>query len=329
MICGEGTMALRETIERILTDYPQAKTASLEGHPLAQFIRGEAETTVLAALGELGAGLVVEGSPGQGHWAAVPWISVFDPAITTSATRGYYVVYLFHAHEPVVHLSLNQGTTAVREEFAGKAREVLADRAEFMRKRVAEYGALLPVQIIDLGSNARLPGDYVAGHALGTTYTLDALPTEETLRTDLQNVVRAYRALTYRGGIEGDVEPQAELEDEFKIPAQATVIETRKYAFHRKVERNPTAAKQAKKFHGTRCQACDLDFVERYGAIGKGFIEAHHLRSIASLEEGVAVTYDLANDFAVLCANCHRMIHKSDDPSDLNKFRLMVQSIKS
>jgi predicted HNH restriction endonuclease len=44
---------------------------------------------------------------------------------------------------------------------------------------------------------------------------------------------------------------------------------------------------------------------------------------------GVAVTYDVAADFAVLCANCHRMIHKSDDPSDLNKFRDMVQSNKT
>jgi 5-methylcytosine-specific restriction protein A len=216
-----------------------------------------------------------------------------------------------------------------REEFAGKAREVLADRAEFMRKRVADFGALLPIQTIDLGSNARLPGDYVAGHALGVSYALNALPTEATLRTDLQNVVRAYRALTFRGGIEGDVEPQAELEDEFKIPAQATVIETRKYAFHRKVERNRTAAKQAKKFHGTICQACDFDFEKRYGAIGKGFIEAHHLKPIATLEEGVAVTYDVAADFAVLCANCHRMIHKSDNPSDLIKFRELVRSNKS
>jgi 5-methylcytosine-specific restriction protein A len=149
------------------------------------------------------------------------------------------------------------------------------------------------------------------------------------LRTDLQNVVRAYRALTFRGGIEGDVEPQAEIEDEFKIPAQATVVETRTYAFHRKIERNRTAAKQAKKFHGTVCQACDLDFEKRYGAIGKGFIEAHHLKPIATLEEGVAVTYDVAADFAVLCANCHRMIHRSDDSSDLNKFREMVQSNKS
>ena len=55
------------------------------------------------ALGELGAGLLVEGSAGAGNWAAVPWISVFDPAITTSATRGYYLVYLFHVNNPVVH----------------------------------------------------------------------------------------------------------------------------------------------------------------------------------------------------------------------------------
>jgi len=103
----------------------------------------------------------------------------------------------------------------------------------------------------------------------------------------------------------------------------------RKYAFHRKVERNPTAARQAKKFHGLRCQACDLDFEERYGEIGKGFIEAHHLKPISTLEEGIAVTYDVAADFAVLCANCHRMIHRSDDPSNLSLFKKNLAAIKS
>jgi hypothetical protein len=60
--------------------------------------------SVKDALGELGAGFLVEGSAGAGNWAAVPWLSVFDPAITTAATHGYYVVYLFHGREPVVHL---------------------------------------------------------------------------------------------------------------------------------------------------------------------------------------------------------------------------------
>ena len=256
----------------------------------------------------------------------MPWISVFDPAITTSATRGYYVVYLFHAEKPLVHLSLNQGTTAVREEFASKTRAVLADRAELMRKRVSDFAQPLPVTTIELGSDARLPGDYVAGHALGATYALEALPDELTLRTDLQTIVRAYRALNYRGGVEGDVETQSDVTEEFNIAPQATIVETRKYVYHRKIERNRTAAKNAKKFHGTTCQACELNFGKRYGDIGEGFIEAHHLKPIGTLEEGVPIKYDVAADFAVLCANCHRMIHRTEDPSDLEGFKKRITS---
>jgi 5-methylcytosine-specific restriction protein A len=76
-----------------------------------------------------------------------------------------------------------------------------------------------------------------------------------------------------------------------------------------------------------RCQACDLKFKERYGVIGKGFIEAHHLRPIASLKEQMAASYDVATDFVVLCANCHRMVHRTADPSDLGTFRKMLKSV--
>jgi 5-methylcytosine-specific restriction enzyme A len=223
-----------------------------------------------------------------------------------------------------LHLSLNQGTTAVREEFGARARDVLSDRAEFMRKRLADYQANLSANAIELGSNARLPGDYVAGHAIGATYNLNTLPDETVLQGDLRNIVRAYRALTYRGGIEGDMEPQSELATEFNIPAQASITETRKYGYHRKIERNRTASKNAKKFHGTACQACELQFAERYGPLGEGFIEAHHLKPIGALEEGKPVQYDIAADFAVLCANCHRMIHRTTDPSNLAGFKALI-----
>ena len=169
-------MPLRETLRTVLTDYQKAKAQPPKGHPLGNFIRHGAEDAVAEGLGESAEGLIVEGSAGKGPWAAVPWISVFDPAITTSATEGYYVVYLFHVGEPIVHLSLNQGTTKVRAEFRARTREILQDRADLMRKRVAEFAPALPVSEIDLGSDARLPGDYVAGHALGKTYTLDTLP---------------------------------------------------------------------------------------------------------------------------------------------------------
>jgi hypothetical protein len=37
-------------------------------------------------------------------------------------------------------------------------------------------------------------------------------------------------------------------------------------------------------------------------------------RPNSSLEEGSVITYNAASDFAVLCSNCHRMIHRSKDP---------------
>jgi 5-methylcytosine-specific restriction protein A len=228
-------------------------------------------------------------------------------------------------NEPIVYLSLNQGTTSVREEFGARAREILQDRGDLIRKRVAEFSEALPIDKIELGSDARLPGDYAAGHSLGAIYSLVTLPDEARLRSDLQTIVRAYRALIYRGGTDAEAESQTEIADEFAIPPQASITETRKYAYHRKVERNRTAARFAKKFHGNRCQAWNLDFAERYGDIGKGFIEAHHLRPIATLEEGVPVKYDAAADFAVLCSNCHRMIHRTDDPSDLATFRKLIK----
>jgi 5-methylcytosine-specific restriction protein A len=152
---------------------------------------------------------------------------------------------------------------------------------------VADFAEALPVTTVDLGSMDRLPGNYVAGHALGIRYTLGTLPDEATLRADLQSAVRAYKALTFRGGLDADVETQTEVADEFGLPSSTTVTETRKYAYHRKVERNRTATKKAKEFHGTRCQACDLSFSERYGELGEGFIEAHHLKPISSLEGGL------------------------------------------
>ena len=149
------------------------------------------------------------------------------------------------------------------------------------------------------------------------------------LRADLQSIVRAYRALTFRGGVDADVEPQNDLAEEFNLPTSTTVIETRKYAFHRKIERNRTAAKQAKNSTASSVRPAILILPKRYGAIGKGFIEAHHLKAISALEEGVAVHYDVAANFAVLCSNCHRMIYRSADPSDLATFRALMQSNKT
>ena len=56
------------------------------------------------------------------------------------------------------------------------------------------------------------------------------------------------------------------------------------------------------------CEACGFDFAQHYGARGEGFIECHHTKPVATLAEGHKTHVD---DLALLCANCHRMIHRS------------------
>lgn len=52
---------------------------------------------------------------------------------------------------------------------------------------------------------------------------------------------------------------------------------------------------------------CGFEFERTYGPLGEGFAEVHHLHPLASLSAGTRVSL---NDLAVVCANCHRMIHR-------------------
>jgi 5-methylcytosine-specific restriction enzyme A len=133
---GEINLPLRDALIRVLDELPQARSETYAGHSLARFIRDEAAGSMQEALGSMGKGTQAHGSAGAGQWAAIPWVAVFDELVTDSATRGYYLVYLFHISRPIVHLSLNQGTTATRAEFKGRTREVLRDRASLMRRRL-------------------------------------------------------------------------------------------------------------------------------------------------------------------------------------------------
>lgn len=66
--------------------------------------------------------------------------------------------------------------------------------------------------------------------------------------------------------------------------------------------------KQTIKKHGKlACEVCKFDFSVRYGERGNGFIECHHTKPVATLASGQKTHID---DLALVCANCHRMIHR-------------------
>src|SRR5271167_2011588 len=57
-----------------------------------------------------------------------------------------------------------------------------------------------------------------------------------------------------------------------------------------------------------RCEVpgCRFDFESVYGEVEAGFAEVHHLRPLAEMDGSVETTLDVP---AVVCANCHRMLH--------------------
>jgi 5-methylcytosine-specific restriction enzyme A len=316
-----GRGVLRNVIQKIAVEYPNVIGEPFARHPLADFIRRDAVEELHPVISAQGRRFRCKGSAGNGNFAAVPWIAVFDEIVTSSAITGYYVVYLFSTNG-TVHLSLNQGTTAVRQEFGRQAPMVLADRASLMRARLPEFTSLLPVSKIDLHVPARLPRDYEFGHAIGCTYQIDALPGDNELSADLSNCLSAYATLTFRGGLEPSLEPTLGLD--LDRAGGVNLVEMRRYRLHRTIERNYRLAEAAKAILGSQCRVCGFSFEAVYGELGAGFIEAHHLRPISTLEENVAIPIDPGADFAVLCSNCHRMIHRLGAPSDLNGLRALL-----
>ena len=75
-----------------------------------------------------------------------------------------------------------------------------------------------------------------------------------------------------------------------------------------KYERSSKNREAAIRIHGTKCMICGFDFGQKYGELGKGYIEVHHIKPLATLEQEVVINPE--TDLICVCANCHRMLHR-------------------
>ena len=86
-----------------------------------------------------------------------------------------------------------------------------------------------------------------------------------------------------------------------------------KEGLHKSRERNTKLVKQVKaealeKYGNLECQCCGFDFLKTYGQLGSEFIEAHHTLPISELHVNGGNTK--LEDIALVCSNCHRMLHR-------------------
>jgi 5-methylcytosine-specific restriction enzyme A len=155
-----------------------------------------------------------------------------------------------------------------------------------------------------------------AGSKLDVEVWNDFSANRQLLQSVAQGIRAAYRTTDYKApAVIIAIEPEAEFPEGRILTG-----------VHIQRERNQTLVEKKKKWVQEKygvlaCEVCGFDFEKVYGGIGKGFAECHHLIPLSQL---MNVTTTKLSDLAILCANCHRMVHRARPPLSVEALRELV-----
>ena len=88
-------------------------------------------------------------------------------------------------------------------------------------------------------------------------------------------------------------------------------------------ERNSQARNACIEYYGAECRICGMNFYEKYGDIGEGFIHVHHIKPLGEIGEKYKV--DPIKDLCPVCPNCHAMIHMRKPPYGIEELKAMLK----
>ena len=185
---------MREFIAKILNEYISAKNEPFAGHSLGAYFRN----TIPGIIYDTGLvnknDYLITGSVGQGNWAMVPWVCIFDRSITTSATKGVYIVYLLEKSGQSLYLTFNQGCTEIRSSHSKRETiQIMRAKAAEIMERIDSRGFRTD-EDINLGDGLTELGElYQKGTIFYKEYRRDAIPNETELRDDLSKMMEIYQ----------------------------------------------------------------------------------------------------------------------------------------
>jgi 5-methylcytosine-specific restriction enzyme A len=98
------------------------------------------------------------------------------------------------------------------------------------------------------------------------------------------------------------------------------------YKMHkvRERDRKIITKKKAKLFSekgNLECECCGFDFEKTYGEIGKGFMECHHIIPLNKFNDSKETKLE---DLALVCSNCHRMLHNRISEISVSDLRQLL-----
>lgn len=96
----------------------------------------------------------------------------------------------------------------------------------------------------------------------------------------------------------------------------------RQLVAHLQRERNQTLVRRKKKSAASlNCEACGFSFRQAYGKLAEEYCEVHHVVPLAEAEKSRTTRLQ---DLAILCANCHRVVHLRNPPYGLLELKTLL-----
>ncbi|MBD1832345.1 HNH endonuclease [Cyanobacteria bacterium FACHB-472] len=74
---------------------------------------------------------------------------------------------------------------------------------------------------------------------------------------------------------------------------------------------------------GLKCDVCNFNYSAFYGNLGNDYIECHHLNPVSELKDGNKTKI---NDLALVCSNCHRMLHRKKPCLSVEELKEIVKT---
>jgi len=75
-----------------------------------------------------------------------------------------------------------------------------------------------------------------------------------------------------------------------------------------------------------KCELCSFDFGQKYGPLGKGYIECHHTIPLSKLRPGRKARL---SDLVLVCSNCHKILHRARENVKRDFRRILSNGVRS
>ncbi len=187
-------MNLRDSLYKILNEWPQETQKAFKDNQLASFVRHDFTQVIKTLIPPNFQNCKIKASVGAGNWANIPWLSIIDERITSSTQDGIYPGFLFRADGSGVYLSLGQGVTSLKELGREGAEKKVQDTIQLVLKKMPQLGTWITGHL-DLRSNTPLGKSYESPNIAAKYYDKESIPKNETLTEDLHELLSIYNEL--------------------------------------------------------------------------------------------------------------------------------------